>query len=494
MPPKIRRLYYGDNLEVLNKKVLKESVDLCYIDPPFNSKRAYHMIYLGEDERADQAQVQAFTDTWTWGPRAEEEYESIMQSSENLYTEATIRLVEGLCRALRKTSLLAYLVSMATRMNTIWSALKPTGSFYLHCDPTASHYLKLLLDSIFLPRGGDFKNEMIWYYKNASRGKQRFAKSHDIIFWYSKSHHQYTFNRKNVLQPFDSGMTKWRYTQGGQKGKPVPEGKTPDDVITMPSLNTMSKERLGYPTQKPEALLERIIKASSNKGDVVLDAYCGCGTTVAVAERLDRQWIGIDITYQSISLVLKRLKDRLALSEKKIVLDGIPKEMAAAQALATKKDDRLRKEFEKWAVLTFTDNKGRVNEQKGADKGIDGRFTFMDTDPKGKACYKHGVLQVKSGKVGRSNISAFLSDMQNDGAELGYFITLEPPTKNMLSEAAAAGFFTLQVSKKKMPRLRIVTVAEMLKGARIDALTLKDQHRSAAFKGTGEQARLSVHE
>ncbi len=487
MPEKIRTLYYGDNLNILEEKIPKGSIDLCYIDPPFNSKRNYNQIYLGEGENKDRAQIQAFIDTWSWGERAEQEYAAIQTSQTGQFTEATINLIAGLCTALKKSGLLAYLVAMATRMNAIWHVLKPTGSFYLHCDPTASHYLKLLLDSIFISRGGDFRNEMVWYYNNASRGKHRFAKSHDIIFWYVKAAGSYVFNRADILQPFKSGMTKWRYTKGGQRGQLLPTGKTPDDVISLPALNTMSKERLGYSTQKPEALLERIIKASSNPGDVVLDAYCGCGTTVAVAERLGRQWIGIDITFQSISLVHKRLQERHGLKNDAVTLDGSPKDLASAHALANKRDDRLRKEFEKWAILTFTNNAGRINEQKGADKGIDGRFIYIDVQD-GAKCYRKGVIQVKSGKVGRQDIAAFLHDMENDEATLGYFITLVPATKPMMEAAAAAGQVHLR-GNRQVPRLRIVQIEDLLNGARTD-LPLTSAHRKTPFIGKGKQGEL----
>ncbi|MYC54934.1 MAG: site-specific DNA-methyltransferase, partial [Chloroflexi bacterium] len=193
------------------------------------------------------------------------------------------------------------MLNMAVRLRAMRRVLKDTGSIYLHCDPTASHYLKLLMDAIL--GKANFVNELIWYYTNASRGKRKFAKAHDIVFWYSKSQNNFVFNRDDVLVPFQSGMTEWRYTKGGQAGKEMPKGKTPDDVYILPSLNAMAKERLGYPTQKPLALMERIIRASSNEGDTVLDPFCGCGTTVHAAEVLGRKWLGIDISKFSTGLI-----------------------------------------------------------------------------------------------------------------------------------------------------------------------------------------------
>ena len=201
-----------------------------------------------------------------------------------------------------------YLIYMAVRLIEMHRVLKPMGSVYLHCDPTASHYLKLLMDTIFGHK--HFRNEIAWYYKNASRGKKRFASAHDVILWYSKSE-QYTFNREEVLVPFESGMTEWRYSKGGQAGKPKPRGKTPDDVVDMPSLNAMSRERTGYPTQKPLSLLQLIVRASSSKGDMVLDPFCGCATTCVAAEGLDREWIGIDVSRKAYDLVKMRLDKKV---------------------------------------------------------------------------------------------------------------------------------------------------------------------------------------
>ncbi len=269
------------------------SIDLIYLDPPFNSKANY-AAPIGS-----KAAGAAFKDTWTLS---------------DVDTE-WINLIEAKHPALYRVLLAAmsdsdksYLAYMATRLLEMHRILKPTGSIYLHCDPTMSHSLKMLMDAIF--GRGQFINEIIWYYKNASRGKRRLARAHDTVFWYAMTK-DYTFNLKDVLVPFESGMTEWRYTSGGQAGKDMPKGKTPDDVITLPSLNARATERTGYPTQKPLALLERIIKASSNAGDMVLDPFCGCATTCVAAERLGRQWVGIDISAKAAELVRARAENEL---------------------------------------------------------------------------------------------------------------------------------------------------------------------------------------
>ena len=303
----MKKLYYGDNLEVLRKYIKDDSIDLCYIDPPFNSKRNYNQIYnnTGSD---DKAQAQAFIDTWSYDDEAVKGFEQITTNYNGVFTKQSIELIIGLEKVLGKGDLLAYLISMTLRIAEIFRVLKPTGSFYLHCDPTASHYLKLVLDAVFCPKGGDFRNEIIWCYQTGGIPKNDFARKHDVIFRYTKSS-SYIFNVNLVLEPRSEEVLRRIATGAESATRSKGEWRHPSDIFQIASINSMAKERLGYPTQKPEALLERIIKASSNEGDLILDAYCGSGTTVAVAERLNRNWIGIDITYQSISLILKRLED-----------------------------------------------------------------------------------------------------------------------------------------------------------------------------------------
>ena len=469
----VNKLYYGDNLEVLRKYIKDESIDLCYIDPPFNSKRNYNQIYnnLGKE---DQAQAQAFVDTWTWDNHANEALEEIQSNYQGKFTSQTIDLIDGLTKVLGKGSLLAYLVSMTLRIVEIHRVLKSTGSFYLHCDPTASHYLKIVLDTIFCSQKGEFQNEIIWCYSIGGKSKNRFGKKHDVILFYTKSNKEHTFNQKGATIPrkqnshmkvgTDSDGRQYQEKKDSQTNKVyryyLDEGKIAEDYWTdIETLNREDRERLGYPTQKPEALLERIIKASSNKGDVILDAYCGCGTTIAVAERLERNWIGIDITYQSISLMLKRLEDSFGKNVlDKIELNGIPKDLESAKALATKPDDRTRKEFEKWAVLTYSNNRAVINDKKGADKGIDAIAYFQgDKDNREKI-----IFQVKSGNVKSGDIRDLQGTMTLQGAALGIFITLKPPSKDMVQTAKSAGIYRGRYMSQSVDKIEIVTVQEIL--------------------------------
>ena len=305
-----RTIFCRDNLDIL-RGINSNSIDLIYLDPPFNKKKEFTAPIGSSAEGAsfkDWFREEDIKDDWVKSIKEDydglykflngvKEYSNIMDGKANKH------YLYNYC----------YLTYMAIRLIEMQRILKDTGSIYLHCDPTMSHYIKLLMDIIF--GENNFRNEIVWYYKNASRGKYKNANSHDIVFWYSKSE-KYIFNRKSILQPFESEMTQWRYTKGEQKGKEMPTGKTPDDVITLPSINTMDKERTGYPTQKPLALLERIIKASSNEGDIVLDSFCGCATTCVASEKLNRQWIGIDVSVKAYELVKERLQKEVADLEK----------------------------------------------------------------------------------------------------------------------------------------------------------------------------------
>ncbi|TAE58676.1 MAG: site-specific DNA-methyltransferase [Nostocales cyanobacterium] len=486
----VNQLYYGDNLEVLRKYIKDESVDLCYIDPPFNSKRNYNQIYnnIGKE---DKAQAQAFIDTWEWDDHAIKGLSEITSNYHGLFTQQCIALINGLSNVLGTGSLLAYLVSMTLRITEIHRVLKPTGSFYLHCDPTASHYLKLVLDAVFCSQGGEFRNEIVWCYTAPTNTRENFPKKHDIIFRYTKSN-SYKFNFEDISIPY-SDETVARTNRGaGNKGlyksknpehkhinRLKPNGKIPEDWWTIPRLQGNSAERLGYPTQKPEALLERIIKASSNENDIVLDAYCGCGTTVAVAQNLNRQWIGIDITYQSISLVLKRLEDSFGKGVlDTIKLHGIPKDIESARALANKQDDRTRKEFEKWAILTYTNNRGIINTKKGSDQGVDGIVYFYGD----KGEQEKIILQVKSGKVKSGDIRDLVGTMTLENASIAIFITLENPTKDMLKTAKSAGFYQNKLMPHSCDKIQIVTVQDIIENKQRLTMTLAYEVLKSAEK------------
>ena len=467
-------LYYGDNLLVLRKHIPDESVDLCYIDPPFNSKRSYNQVYNNTGSE-DRVRAHAFTDTWIWDAQAREGFEQLISNAEGRFSEQTIELIKGLRNVLKEGSLLAYLVSLTLRIVEIHRVLKPDGSFYLHCDPTASHYLKLVLDAVFASRGGEFQNELIWCYTIGGKSKTRFGEKHDVILFYTKSSkNTHTFNAQaaSIARKSNSHMKVRIDAEGRQfqvktdrkTGKvylyPVDAGKIAEDYWTdIETLNREDKERLGYPTQKPLSLLERIIGTSSNPGDVVLDAHCGCGTTIVAAQRLKRAWIGIDITYQSISLVLRRLESVFGKEETEgIVLNGIPLDMESARALAHKRDDRVRREFEKWAVLTYTNNRAIINDTKGADNGIDGIAYFLT----GRNENARIIFQVKSGGIKRSDIATLRSDMEREQAAIAVLITLEKPTRQLQEEAEAAGLYRHERTGRSYDKIRIVTIQEIL--------------------------------
>jgi DNA modification methylase len=505
MIPK-NRLYYGDNLDILQKNIQDESVDLCYIDPPFNSKRNYNQIYnnIGKE---DTAQAQAFTDTWTWNIIANEGFADITSNKNGVFTAQSINLIIGLEKVLGRDSLLAYLVSMTQRIAEVYRVLKPTGSFYLHCDPTASHYLKLIIDAIFCPQGGNFRNEIIWHYRTGGVGKQWFSKKHDVILGYVKS-------KKTPFYPIE--VKEYYRDENGKTYKPgLPDRKGGedeggyfryaymDDVWNIPAVFNMSKERLGYPTQKPEALLERIIKASTNEGDVILDAYCGCGTTIAVAERLNRNWIGIDITYQSISLILKRLEDSFGgdftkdivdkntqqiIKPARLVLDGVPQDFESAVALANKQDDRVRKEFEKWMVLTYSNNRAIINDKKGGDGGIDGTAFVMDSDDKQAQIFEQVIFSVKSNKnLSPAVVRELYGTIEREKAVIGYLLTLYP-MPNLVKEAGKYGNYHNKMLGHTYPKIEVISVEEILEGKRmhlpISVEVLKKAERKTQEGGT----------
>jgi len=379
--------------------------------------------------------------------------------------------------------LLAYLVSMTLRIVEIHRVLKPTGSFYLHCDPTASHYLKLVIDAIFCVKGGDFRNEIIWGYIAPSAAKKDFPRKHDVIFRYTKSN-TFTFNADAIRIPYSEEFIKRRKYSEGKSGiyAEKSSGRDEDDLTGFakgklpPSWWTdiksggqiPRKELLGYPTQKPEALLERIIKASSNEGDVILDAYCGCGTTVAVAQKLNRQWIGIDITYQSISLILKRLEEHNADSLAHIELNGVPKDFDSAVALANKKDDRTRKEFEKWMILTYSKNQAVIHEKKGSDAGIDGIAYISDRNDKGEIESKKVLFSVKSNKTLTSAVVRELNGIvERDQAACGVLLTLHP-MPNLVKESKQYGYYHNVLVNKDYPKIQVACVEDIFNGSLIE--------------------------
>ncbi|WPM31182.1 DNA methyltransferase [Hydrogenobacter sp. T-2] len=446
-------LYYGDNLEVLRNYIPDESVDLIYLDPPFNSKADYNVLFREPTGGLSKAQITAFEDTWHWTEETEKTFHEIVQTGPG----QVVDMLQAFRNFIKRNDMMAYLTMMCARLLELKRVLKPTGSIYLHCDPNASHYLKVLMDTIFGHK--NFRNEIVWCYKDPSGKTERyFRKKHDVILFYSKSD-EYRFYADAVRIQY-SERTRKQIERGtisfGRKAKGNPLDKVPEDWWEIPIINSQAKERLGYPTQKPEKLLERIILASSKEGDVVLDPFCGCGTTIAVAQRLNRHWIGIDITHLAINLIKWRLKNTFGLDAgKDYKVIGEPKDLSGARALA--EQDRFQ--FQYWA-MSLVSARPYIDKKRGADKGIDGVIYFyMDKDKIGKA-----IVQVKSGKVSVKDIRELKAVVEREKAQMGIFITLEEPTKPMQEEALQGGYYTCPITKRNFPKLQIITLKELLEG------------------------------
>lgn len=470
------KLYFGDNLDILREYVADESVDLIYLDPPFNSQATYNVLFEEKNGTASPAQIAAFEDTWHWDMSSEAAYREVVTGGGKIGA-----LLDALRRFLGSNDMMAYLTMMAIRLIELHRVLKPTGSAYLHCDSVASHFLKLVMDAVFGPE--NFKNDIVWTYQKWGRvlaktlgyeyqnilfyGKTRNAQISEYPTqpWSSKAEYvrvrkqkvrKDTEGREYVLSDAGAGRRVRRYLDEAMKyGRPV--GEVWDDI---PSLTSSAKERLSYPTQKPEALLERIITASSNEGDLVLDPFCGCGTTVAVAERLHRRWIGIDITHLAVALMRHRLEDTFGPDLLPYEVIGDPKDLPSAQALA----EENRFQFEWWA-LGLVEARPAQDKKKGADTGIDGYIVFFDDDSNQA---KKIIVQVKSGHVSVSHIRDLKGVVEREEAEIGAFITLHEPTGPMKKEAAAAGFYDPPGLLPPVPKLQILTIEELLAGKKLD--------------------------
>ena len=517
-------LYYGDNLAVLTESISDESVDLVYLDPPFNSQANYNLLFKAQGGGGSQAQIEAFEDTWHWGHEAEDAFDQVIRSGNTNAAD----LLRAMRSFLGDNDMMAYLAMMAVRLIELRRVLKSTGSLYLHCDPTASHYLKLLLDSIF--GATNYRNEIVWKRK-AGRGETnkaavRFGVSHDIILFYAKSPATRFVRqtRANDQRYIDSKFThddgdgrKYRLDNLTSpsfrpnliyeyKGYPPPEkgwavsretmetmdaegriyfpkdktkrlqrkryldkleGETVDSLWDdISPINSQAQERLGYPTQKPLALLERILAASSNEGDVVLDPFCGCGTAVHAAQKMGRSWVGIDITHLAVSLIERRLKD--AFPSIKFEVHGTPKDIDGARDLAL----RDKYQFQWWAT-SLVEAQPFGGKKKGADGGIDGLIYFR-TDSR---TTERAIVSVKGGSVSVPMVRDLKGVLDRERAPIGVFLTLSPPTAPMKAEAASAGFYELE--GRKYPRLQIITIEEALHGAKA---VIPNVNTGAAFK------------
>jgi len=525
-------LYYGDNLDILRRYIQDETIDLIYLDPPFKSEQDYNVLFAEQNGSRAAAQIKAFEDTWRWDQDSARAYQEIVETGPPQVSQ----VMQGLYKFLNGSDMMAYLAMMAPRLVELRRVLKPTGSIYLHCDPTASHYLKILMDAVFGPVY--FRNEIVWKRTSAHSGAKRFGPVHDTILMYTKSdtycwnpiYQKYSTEYLDQFYRFadeegrfrigdltgagvrkgDSGQA-WRGVNPTESGRHwavpnkivqrllgkrnigrlsvqekldildangliywPPKGKIPQlkryldedvgvavvDVITdIKPIGSRAAERLGYPTQKPEALLERIIKLSSNERDTVLDPFCGCGTAVVVAERLKRKWIGIDITHLAVALMKHRLKDAFGTKVKYRVI-GEPVSLPDARTLA----EQNRYQFQWWALGLV--GARPVEQKRGADKGIDGRLYFHDEADNARSKTKQIVISVKSGKVGVKDVRDLRGVVEREKAQIGVLISMEKPTKAMRTEAASAGFYKSPWGKH--PVMQILTVEQLLKGKKID--------------------------
>ncbi|MDR1084941.1 MAG: restriction endonuclease [Deltaproteobacteria bacterium] len=522
-------LYFGDNLTVMRDYIKPQSVDLIYLDPPFNSKRNYNIFFDSTENKAENAQVMVFEDFFYWNDETNKTYE-------DLKTQGPARLFElisGLVSVFgRNSQTTAYLVMMAARLKEINRILKPTGSLYLHCDPAAGHYIKLVLDCIFDEK--NFRNHITWKRTSAHNDAKHWGHISDIIFFYTKSD-AYTWNKvyTKYSKEYIDNFYRYKDKDGrifrvgdltaagvskGESGRPwrgvdptkndrhwavnreflndpdipasplaaldyldsagriywpekgiVPgfkryldemPGAPVQEVITdIPPLSANAKEKLGYPTQKPLALLERILAASSNAGDVVFDPFCGCGTTIVAAQKMERQWLGIDASYLAVNLVEKRLKDVARLAEWQVI--GAPIDLKSAQNLA----DRDKYQFQYWACALI-EARPYNDRIKGSDRGIDGKIFFSD-DQRNVKKEKQIIVSIKGGKnVGVDMIRDLRGTIARENAAIGVFVTLTRPTRPMIDEAHSAGCYC-SPDGAKYPKIQILTIEKLLNGQKV---------------------------
>jgi len=566
------QLYYGDNLTVLREHINDESIDLIYLDPPFNSRQDYNVLFAERDGTRSASQIMAFEDTWEWNMDAERAYEEIVERGGR---------VSDAMRAFRTflghSDMMAYLAMMAPRLMELRRVLKETGSIYLHCDPTASHYLKLLMDSVFGVER--FRSEIVWKRSSAhsdtKQGLKNFGHIHDIVLFYARGEEsvwnpQFTsydesytgrdyrlvaedpgprFRRGDLTAARPGGDTEyewrvkkhveirerwvadlddeylspkqgweyagvrpyrgryWAYSkdnlrQFAREGRlrhtfdGMPEYKRYLDEMPGVALQDIwtdltpivagTAERLGYPTQKPESLLERIVEASSNEGETILDPFCGCGTAIAVAQRLNRRWVGIDITHLAIGLIKKRLDDAFGESVRETYeVIGEPVDLAGAQKLAG--DDPYQ--FQWWALSLV--GARPLEKKKGADRGIDGRLYFHDENKRDRAT-KQIILSVKAGNLQAAHVRDLRGVIEREKAEIGVLISMEPPTKPMQKEAVEAGFYQPPGLADRYPRIQILSIAELLVGKKIEYPRLLDVTYKKAPRARGAVAEAQI--
>jgi site-specific DNA-methyltransferase (adenine-specific) len=466
-PATSNALYYGDNLEILRRHVADESVDLVYLDPPFKSNQDYNVLFAEADGARSAAQIKVFEDTWEWNEAAARSYEEVVETGPPGVQTA----MRSLRQMLGDSDMMAYLAMMAPRLVELRRVLKRTGSIYLHCDATASHYLKLLMDAAF--GVANFRNEIHWYYYNKmhDRRKKLFPRATDTILFYVKdieadfTYHQLKEKRdepvRQLLRKKVGGKMVNVKDDEGHVVYRVKDDRTIDNVWRIPCLQPAAPERLGYPTQKPVALLERIIEASTNEGDTVLDPFCGCGTTVHAAQILKRHWIGIDVTALAIALIKNRLLYGTG-AEASTHYSVIGEPVTLEDASVVAEEDPYQ--FQWWALGLLGARPS--DPKKGADRGIDGRLLFHDEMAGGKT--KQIIISVKAGTVTVSQLRDLRGVMDRESAQIGALVSFNEPTSAMRREAASAGFYTSPWDNKKRPRIQLLTIGEILAGKGLD--------------------------
>ncbi len=566
-------LYYGDNLDVLQRYITAESVDLVYLDPPFKSDRDYNVLFKERNGRSARAQIKAFSDTWQWDQGSAEAFEEVVEAGGR-----TSDVMRAFHEYLGNNDMMAYLAMMAPRLKDLHRVLKETGSIYLHCDPTASHYLKILMDAVFDPL--NFQNEIIWRRHGSHSPPRSYGPIHDTILFYSKSKDYYfqalkrPYMRGHVENRYKRDKRGYKFITGGniltgagirdgESGKPwrgfdpsakgrhwaVPGYLTgqmeaefaelgvlakmealyraglieikkgaewphpvkylgPDDGLPLTDIwasqpytektvfgteegidhdvmwmGTTDPERLGYQTQKPLGLLERIIESSCPPDGVVLDPFCGCGTTVVASQDLNRTWIGIDITHLAMSLIKHRLQDAFG-DDVEYEVTGEPVTLVDARTLA--KEDKFQ--FQWWALGLV--GARPIELKKGADMGIDGRLFFHDEVGGSKS--KKIIISVKSGKVGVGDVRDLVGVITRENAEQGVLITLQPPTRPMIREAADGGTYYSPMWDEKYPKIQILTIEELLQGARLKSPQYKRAELLRRARSVERQRGLQV--
>ncbi len=460
-------------MRILREHIPDDSIDLVYLDPPFNSKRDYNVIFREEDSKESEAQIGAFEDSWGWGSgETEKTYQDIIKTA----PLSIAQTLESFIKFLGHNDVTAYLVMMTPRLSELQRVLKPTGSIYLHCDPTTSHYLKVMMDQIFGKE--NFRNEIIWTYRRWPAKSRSYQRMHDILLFYVKDFKKlYVFNTlyqplADITLKIHKGMKqKAVFIEGKRLSKDQEEesiGTPLTDYWYISTIAGHARERLGYPTQKPLELLERIIGVSSNRGDVILDPFCGCGTTLVAAQKLARKWIGIDITHLAVSLMRKRLKDSFPRIQ--IETLGEPEDLSGARELA--KNNKYQ--FEWWAV-DLAGGRPAQDKRKGADKGVDGVIPFIE----GKDFIRKAIIQIKGGHINVSQIRDLKGVLERENAAIGVFVTLDEPTKPMKEEAAISGSYHSDTWNKDYPKIQILTIAELLKGKKIDMPPHREPYKNA---------------